>query len=1004
MIKRKKFIKGALLVLLAFVAVLGISVTWSSFVNANKADVSKSVKSNNSEGESCEEKDLLEDYFGHSSDFSLKNHQMTIKVKHGKFKVLSVSVVQENNETGAVSNAATSALFATDPVGREVSEDQPLVLDVKKQTTATSTATIRFVLSEPIHGCDSYDSAEVNDDGKKANTYYFDIISEINPEVNNSVENSNYNGVCAVFRTGNGYSNYAEAFSGKVEEEDIQKYNASVVGQEYYRDIIPYCFNDMVEYNFSQDLTVDMIQTAISLKKNDSLIADMNADENFMNEFNRIWNEAGDAHDYSKYVKDGSIETKRIGLTCDANKLVDENNPDDYYVNKGYYRAEETTTSPVKENYKYNYNYKIEKKNGKEEKVVAHSETESPGQCVRTCKEATMVEYGPPVASKAGLCFEYKIRVTSRVVCESKANVQPPKQPSVNTPVPHCNNTTTYRNDAGPNDDYVACIQECDGGKYSESCSNKCFKAVYGEDNLTQGMSVTNAGSTILRLRYYSSASGACGTPFPGYDGYYYWDSGSNRVLWKSTAHTDEGGTYGRWYGLVKPGVVQSTHNRTYCVYNNFEVPFQEGFRRSYHGGICKQDCKWEYNSLKEYWNPEDAQKDAAANIKIYNTAQASCEAAASCTTKTAEFDISVDYKDKDNVKHTISFPYTTSKVDKATVTSHGKNDVETPSGTEIFIPELTIEPDNQNGYAGCYEDTNARNWYQVAWSFPGSWINNKTGEISYELNKDNGWQQQKDKFCIPLDAQSVNVIWWEKTVLGSTCNMEMHEGWEVGSDGIVRNIHASTTDFGYFGWNFDFECFYALKNEAYQLDENDKIVCPPPTETNGFEDYTFRVVDLNKLFPDAKNETDKNSVKLDSETASSLNLGRQPGFNWTLGSDNQEESGNMEFNLNIKNEGYKVNPLQLIEDIQEKGNSIYSGDSYLDYLIVLDRDTLSKIREFNRKDDKSYSDYTGSIECPDGKCNDDVKFTYYHSDLLDKLGGAVEQRGTAGKNREEGR
>ena len=291
-----------------------------------------------------------------------------------------------------------------------------------------------------------------------------------------------------------------------------------------------------------------------------------------------------------------------------------------------------------------------------------------------------------------------------------------------------------------------------------------------------------------------------------------------------------------------------------------------------------------------------------------------------------------------------------------------------------------------------------------MAWSFPGSWINNKTGEISYELNKDNGWQQQKDKFCIPLDAKSVNVGWWEKTVLGSSCYTEKQITEELKGN---MNIHASTTDFGYFGWNFDFECFYALNNKDYQLDENDKIDCPPCTDDSyksTFEDYTFRVVDLNKLFPDSKNETDKNSVKLDSETASSLNLGRQPGFNWTLGSDNQEESGDMEFNLNIKNEGYKVNPLQLIEDIQEKGNSIYSGDSYLDYLIVLDRDTLSKIREFNRKDDKSYSDYTGSIECPDGKCNDDIKFTYYHSDLLDKLGGAVEQRGTAGKNREEGR
>ena len=36
-------------------------------------------------------------------------------------------------------------------------------------------------------------------------------------------------------------------------------------------------------------------------------------------------------------------------------------------------------------------------------------------ECEVKCEEAVTVQYGAPVASKAGLCFEYKVKVTSRV-------------------------------------------------------------------------------------------------------------------------------------------------------------------------------------------------------------------------------------------------------------------------------------------------------------------------------------------------------------------------------------------------------------------------------------------------------------------------------------------------------------------------------------------------------------------------------------------------------------
>ena len=32
----------------------------------------------------------------------------------------------------------------------------------------------------------------------------------------------------------------------------------------------------------------------------------------------------------------------------------------------------------------------------------------------------------------------------------------------------------------GPNEDFEACINECDGGKYTPKCSNTCYEKIYG--------------------------------------------------------------------------------------------------------------------------------------------------------------------------------------------------------------------------------------------------------------------------------------------------------------------------------------------------------------------------------------------------------------------------------------------------------------------------------------------------------------------------------------------
>ena len=55
-------------------------------------------------------------------------------------------------------------------------------------------------------------------------------------------------------------------------------------------------------------------------------------------------------------------------------------------------------------------------------------------------------------------------------------------------------------------------------------------------------------------------------------------------------------------------------------------------------------------------------------------------------------------------------------------------------------------------------------------WGFPGTYIHNKTGEISYVNPETEGWYYDANKFCMPLDADSVNAKWWEWYKLGNTC------------------------------------------------------------------------------------------------------------------------------------------------------------------------------------------------------------------------------------------
>ena len=125
-----------------------------------------------------------------------------------------------------------------------------------------------------------------------------------------------------------------------------------------------------------------------------------------------------------------------------------------------------------------------------EKKYFAEKEVLSNDYCKVKCTEKFTTTYSPPKSVVAGLCFSYKVTVKSKVDCiteQTGNNLWPSNEPKSS-----CGGAS-YRavcedgtNQAGPNEEYDSCINDCDGGEYTKACSDKCYKKVYTSTGTTK--------------------------------------------------------------------------------------------------------------------------------------------------------------------------------------------------------------------------------------------------------------------------------------------------------------------------------------------------------------------------------------------------------------------------------------------------------------------------------------------------------------------------------------
>lgn len=747
-----------------------------------------------------------------------------------------------------------------------------------------------------------------------------------------------------------------------IKKDDFEKYNYAAVSQEgkqYYSELIPYCFNTRVNKNHVYDdkKLTEMIGDAISIWKQYSTPVS-GGTASFNETFNAIKNAAIAAGKTTGTLT--APVPKGTALSYETKCATTQTER----ASQNYYSAQITDSQTVE----YTYNYAP----GDVEKVTKTV-------CDRVCEEAVKVEYGPPVASKAGLCFEYTVKVESYVKCS--ADVKPDSKPNTYNgnyawPEGACMSTDGIMRShvrAGPTEDFDRCVKNCDGGKYTQSCSLKCYKQVY-KDNKNLKLSYANiANNGISKINYTLDQ---CLSDNP--DGCYIRSGGD--IYWREDPNTYDrysSDSLARYYS--EPGTEgTSLSGKTYGTSYNY-IADENGFKRAlYNSGVlCTDICWWYGNSVARgtYLNPGSGVADDAKNIELYNSAVSACKAAATCSKKTATFTIAVKYDTKDGDEpytvHKVYYPYTSNSQHK-TNPSEGSNEYNALA-KDTFTDGIGFKNDSSTiiDYDGCYASSDNNRWYLTEWGFPGTYINNKTGEISFSTPDDlSGWYLENKKFCIPLNAKTVNANWWTWKIVNNGVGTAPAVTAKSGtSDGY--NIEAIAKDFGYFGWDLTTKCFYAINNQPGGRGGTGGT----PDEIEETAGYIIRAVDRGNLFPNSgMNVTEAQR--------------REIGFNWTSKATI----------LSQKNNKYKINPEELKESIEANADSIYAEEP--DYEFTLSPSDLTSIRRYNKK--YNYTEWLGDTSSINGVMS-------YQSNLFRIVGeepnvlagDAIKKIGTPGVNNE---
>ena len=864
------------------------------------------------------------------NDFGIKsshkivsgNKQMTVTFTKGDFKLISYELkgLNEYDQDGNKISTSADINLLTDLKTSYIdpktvfNSSNSMVINAKVGKKGAEIV-LHFGLVNAYSGCKPYDES--------TDTVTYSIIVR-NDEVNNYIANPHYNTYCTALRDG---TDYDKKFT-----DVIGKWKAS--NKDTYKKIISYCFEEYVQFQMNETSLITNIKNVI--KNVDSFTSEISPVDP---SFEERWNNATTKNPKGDVTKENNLRCSYIGngsgnylgtnlsynktdaagnVVKDAKTGIPLYNIDANVVS---FKNEKSSNETVE--YKYNYT------------IVGNPSlvSETVDVCTVKCREVIELRYGPPVASVAGMCFEYSIQATSWVSCDADIHYEnAPREGSLCSPVPYCNQYAGYTHQGGPNEEYKSCINQCDGGKYTKSCSNKCYDKVYNKTASKTKRTFNDLGDISA-----SKTKSTSDFKFQVNNGKYIYRNGY--ILWQyaekdanGVEHYYDAKGYSRYY-------LENEFWRTYYDHGSSSGDYtydEDGFKVNIHsdGSTCSDPCQYYVSHCygdNLYLNREEIYDDYEANLDAFNTTVATCLSKATCSTKTSTIDLKVVNDGKKDYYESSDW---------------------TSSTCSAPIKSKFIE------YGDCYNGCKGGTKYRAKWGTSGTWLNIKGGLSYKEMSLTDGWYEEEKKFCSPRTASNVNVKWWNyyyhKFVVDnnysaggseSLLNKALKEAnaCSKDSDGslgdpvdatkldpdnssdINWNINSKVRDFGYLGWNFDVNCFYALF-ACYNG-------CTPGTPgCDHTASYMVRSFDPADMFPSTTGE------KSTDHTLTS----RDPGFNWT-----PQAAGN------TKNDGYVIDPTGVIAETQQVSEGRTSpseggiyDEHYLDYEVVLSPSAIKAIRD----------------------------------------------------------
>lgn len=746
------------------------------------------------------------------------------------------------------------------------------------------------------------------------------------------------------------------------------KNKLDAAGKKELEKSIPYCFSDRVSYKMAESDLTSMLENFIKYynDKNVDLKANIPVNSYNLNDHNEKPN------------------TKKT-LKCDPFKEINENT----------YVYSETNQFKIKEETKKYYTDNQEKVNSN----VA---------CESICTEVLTVKYGPPKAVKAGQCFESEVIVKSSIECKSKVNFPPPTPPKkseTKIPYPVCQHGGIWTGQAGPSEAFDQCVKSCDGGEYSQKCIDKCYNETENIENIESSIEGVNFSldqnitkqSNVLKI-----ANKRCPNP-ANYSNINdlvnaVWDymhedgniklhgkfiKDSEGIKWKANNQSCRWDNYAPWYFLTQTRTRRTVSSDinvrakygTWCWSNGRArdcygySPDSWGFKRQVTAGGCGETCHYkgyDASTFNESTNVSDT--DYTKALKDYNDTVDKCTTSSSCKNTTSRFTIS--FANDSNKKGTSNPNGTSGKIVQI-CDSNDNTDSSRFKSSSCFKWNSSINYNNKVANASgnlnmikdldsqCAGNDNKKDHYYTRISFPGDWVKNKGGKVTHTEPKDITFYKKHDnQYCLDRDFGNINVSWWNWSELYAK---DPNKKNIVDQNSLFYNILNTISDFGYFGWNFDVSCFFAVQNNPGVPDENppddssttnDFPECPKEGCGNVYiDEFATRATSLDNLFVSTKqnmalqyiNKKEKNSIlKLadDNTTNKKLHASRTTGYNWS----------NKATDLSISN--YTIAPPAAIAMIQDMGDQVYSKDEELDYSITITPAQIKNIRSYNKKAD----------------------------------------------------